>query len=71
MPSQASPHLLQGLLPAVALVAEWALELLVVRSHALSRLLLLLLLLLSLWWMMNHDLCLNGQSGADEAALTV
>ena len=76
------PHLLQGLLPAVALVAEGALELLVVGRNALSRLLLLLLLKLLRMLMLlllqlklrrvvHHDLCRNGQGSADEAALPV
>ena len=56
-------YLLQGLLPAVTLVAEGALELFVVRSSALLMLLLLLLMLLlrllNLGRRLDRDLCLH------------
>ena len=65
-------YLLQSLLPAVTLVAEGALELLVVWGRALSRLLLmLLLLLLNLGRRLDRDLCLDGQGRAHKAALPV
>ena len=69
-------YLLQGLLPAVTLVAEGALELFVVWGRALSRLLLLvlmlmLLLLLNLGRRLDRDLCLHSHGRAHQAALPV
>ena len=66
-------YLLQGLLPAVALVAEGALELFVVRGPALLLLLLVMLLrlLLILGRRMDGDLRRDGHGGAHEASLSV
>ena len=69
-------YLLRGLLPAVTLVAEGALELFVVWGRALSRLLLLvlmlmLLLLLNLGRRLDRYLCLHCQGRAHKAALPV